>query len=1278
MAYSPTTVLSTREMALGNRRLGQTVYVSSGKLGKSTLYLEPEISDPAVAAAATVIVEVYAVGMDGKPVGLPLASDSKPLSDLKVRGRYNFRTESDVPLQAAIVLRMEGGNSSNFVAWRYVSSDSTGQEMLLSSDGGASWQLDSARKFSYAAYSPVDNAIDSYNQYAIIQQGINRSKTDYNWIGFSGADFASVFDRTKIVQVPIIGDTVQVDFGTTVVTMVVDQSGSMTWNDNGGLRFEFLKDYIDDLESILPPGASASYSIVKFGARKVGTMTLLLQGGSNVGAELSGAKVWRTKQPAGSPVLVFEGFAEQFVDANLPLLSSGESYSYATYTYDSAGNYSDSRFGVAVPVSGVNRSPQGVAGFSATEQVILDGGISGDEDVGTRKVLLKWSNPYGYDYSAITLIKRTDRFATSVPDIPDPLDPLQGAVLLDSVPASTISYLDQAPQPAFVTGLTYYYSIFTKKSTGPWCTWLDARTASVKISEVNRAWEIKEPPDNVPPIGFPGPPYQALPANPINIVTTLSSGGVQISWSPGVESPVRTRRFRLFHHPNRFPQPGTPANGIQTYDGELLYDGTGKEFTHRNLLNGQPNFYVLVAVDTVGDQCPLPPAFTARPESSLTDIIPPLPVSDFVVDPQNQASVLLTWKLPVTTQPSLSLYFGDTAKATSNVTFADSGSTKTSASFSIEETGARTVSPTEGGAAPDPATALVFSNAVTNDAESVSATVSTATQLSILNNMESAATHVRATLKVTEKSTGNLIREIVTPEATITFQNPFQIGIDNSPEQSITTVSFNAECNDEGGPREDINSVKGVYAMSGESFHATLTASYRGEALADNITLAVRILDADTGLPSNTLALPETVNGVALLRVSPIEDEAIDRSGQPTGEVVTKSSIDINLPPQDIPGKYVLEVTGTYKGYTRTVTLDVNYAPSLNIDIEAASFSPNGVDVAEQKAFVYFGPPDGSAEKKIPVPDLTVTDWSIRLVGGNAGGKARPFYSLDNVPGSGVKAYTSSGVARKVFFGPASDVEMAQGQATCTDGEMWVITCTAKSNGMTATASAAIELLPFEAPDNLDRILLRTVTGGGIAQDEIYADGMDQPGSVSVFEVVANPELDGDVSDDKSGVFFRNSILGLGGRVPSLKNGDVVTMYVRIVAGTNPPLLSNFSFKTNMTLDSFGVPQWVKTQRVTATVEGVTDTQSGKATFYVKNNAKVYGTVKQPPLGSETSNLIYPVDSISWQPSPAIVSLTCFTVVEVNGKSVPFSGGGGSLQGSTPPAFISFKEPLGA
>ena len=49
MAFSETTVLSTREPAYGSRVVGQVVVVPTGRLDKVALYIEPVVADPIAA-----------------------------------------------------------------------------------------------------------------------------------------------------------------------------------------------------------------------------------------------------------------------------------------------------------------------------------------------------------------------------------------------------------------------------------------------------------------------------------------------------------------------------------------------------------------------------------------------------------------------------------------------------------------------------------------------------------------------------------------------------------------------------------------------------------------------------------------------------------------------------------------------------------------------------------------------------------------------------------------------------------------------------------------------------------------------------------------------------------------------------------------------------------------------------------------------------------------------------------------------------------------------------
>lgn len=1241
MAFSKTAVLSTREVSFGSRRLGQVVAVPTGRLDKVSLYLEPESASEAAAEAAMVVVEVFSSDGFGLPTGSALAEDSVRLADIKLRGFYNFRLEADVPTVSVVTLRVEGGDAETLVGWRYSVTSSVGEALISSTDGGATWVQDSTRKFAYVAYSLVSDAVDADDQSATIQASTVQAVTDDDADDFS-------MDTVTLERAVVDGDTVVVDFGSMVVTLVVDQSGSMTWNDNDGVRFDFLNAYIDDLESILPAPATAKYSIVKFRSRKIGSMTLLAQSGEDVGAELQGVRIVRNVLgPPSTPltlgnVVIFEGLAEQFVDSNL---TPGTKYYYGAFAFDSNGNFSDPRIDFSTTES-QPPFPAGVAGFNVVEQVVLSG--FGD-DIGTRNARITWSHPAGYSYTKLTLIRRNDRFADSPADL-FPSDNV--AVLLDEAALQT-----QYTDTGLATGQEYFYSIFTHGSVQK-CLFPNARKKSLTTSLVERDWIGAEPPDDIPPVGFD----DTAPAAPTGVSVTESPSELMIEWDAPGDDAVR---WKIFHHETRFPRPMTPEQGAQDYDGEMVYDGASLRFIHRALDNGQPNFYVIVAIDASNNHS-TGVEFTGTPSLTATDSIAPPPVSSFASESKDSTTNVLTWKLEGLQTSSVSAYFGDSVRLVANVSFADTEGAAVSSTFEIVEV-SRTATLLPGLTGPEAEDIIKLSTMSSTTASLISAVVTTDPLPGFLNNVATASIKVVARLRVAKRATGELLHEVKTGELTINFSNPFDVVISNDPEQQVAVRAWSGQCSTDAVPEYDVSSVAGVYATSGESFNAALEVKYRGVPPADDITLRVRILDEETGLPSPTVKLPETrSDGAALITTSVETTEVVDRSGEPTGDSESRALVRVSVPPQDVPGNYILEVTASYRDFSRTTTLDVHFEPALNVDIEAKSFVPNGVDIAEQKAFVYFGAPDAPQNEKVPVSDLTVTDWSIRLIGGEASGKARPFFSRDGVPGTGVKAFTHGGVARNVFFGPGTDVETSL-KESCTDGEMWEISATVKVAGQTATGYAAIELLTAETLDVYDRIFVRVADGGEsvsgetsglLAATEIYADGEME----ATFEVIAKPEDDGDASDPRSGKFFRNSIVGLGGRVPSLEDGKIITAYLRGTQGDVHP--SKMIIRTNLTGDD-GSPRTAK-----AMVE------NGKALFHIRCNARISGEVPEPPLGAEIHNEVYSGDLLVFTATPSIAGLVVYTVVEVGGKPAVFSGGGFNLDKCTPTAFVSFREPL--
>lgn len=1233
MIFSKTTVLSTRESAGEPKRLGQVIAVPNGRLDKVSIYLEPDSNG---VTSAIVWIDVYAADGMGIPIGPSLASDSKSLTQITERGFVNFALSGVVPTICVLVLKLTGGDISNFISWRYQSAPSSGEEVLISGDGGASWTKDATRKFSYVAYSSVPGVVDIASQTVAIGPGKLTSHVD---------DKAALFSLSKLDRAVVSGDTVLIEFGDYAVTLVVDQSGSMTWNDHDGLRFTFLKQYIDDLETILPIGSSAVYSIVKFSSRQVGSMSISLQKDVDL-TSVAGVRI--VKKIGGKPanfldgITIYEGLGQGVLDTNI---TPGTTFFYAAFTFDSLGNFSSVPSGDYAQATMAPVPPQGVAGFAAAEVVVPSGG----NDIGDRQIALSWINPENYDYTSVTVMRKIGSISES---------PTDGTQVLLHAPAATTTLLD-FPAGDAINGVSYSYRIFTEKS-GLKCYTENARTATVVVSDVDRVWERAEAPFNVPPVGFP----ITTPATPSSSVLP-GNGRVLVGWTP---MDLISVRFQVYYNPTGYPRQVTsPTSSIPTYDGSLIYDGVGLSFVHEGLDNGQPHFYAIVALDRVGNpsQPSNPPI--VRPRTGLSNVLPLPNVPSFTAEALNSTTNKVTWTLPFSGVASVTGYFGDSIRAISSVAFSDADARKITEKFQFVED-SRIVSSFDPTDVVDPSVAITFANSPSSGDPSISALITTTHSYNLLNKMKSVDLTFHTSLKVEQASTGKLIQEIITAPVKVSLVNPFEIDISNNPQQQVSTRTFNQLCSITDSPGEDFGAVPGVYARSGQSFNATINASFRGAALNGDILLAVRILDSVTKLPSTSVRLPETNDqGFALLATSATVDELIDRSGQPTGETVQKTTIDISIPPQDVPGVYTLEVTGAYLGYVQTANIDVHFEPNLNIDIDAVAFNPDGIDFQEQKAFVYFGAFDGPPEQKSPVPDNTVTEWTLTLIGGDAKKKPRPFYSLDNVPGTGVKSHTHGGVARNVFFGPGADVAPPV-EPTCTQGEMYLVTVKAKSAGMTAVWYKVIELLP-SVPKDLNRILLRLaedqpdmISPSTVASDVRFADGSD----TSRFEIVANPYTDSLPStDQRSGLFFANAIINApnNGLAPILEEGRVVSITAQFLTGSVPR--RNIMIVTNLTGPT-GSAGYAK-----ATIVG------GRAVFDVSLNARVVGPVLTAPLPGENSgNPVYDSSAVVFADSALILYLSASVVLEVNGRPTSFTGGGKDLSNSTPPAFISYKEPL--
>lgn len=1258
MAFQKTTVLTTRETVFGPRWLGQIVAVPTGRLDKVSLYLEPNIADPVAAQSISVLVEIFDVS-PGYPSGLPLASDFIPLSDIAVRGFQNFRTEGYVPTIVGIVLRVPGGDANNNVSWRYVSVSSGGNELLISADDGANWTIDPTRKFSYKTFSLIANAVDSDQQTAAVSAGSLQSITDN-----TGAEFSlGELDRTAVV-----GNTVAINFGDFVVTLVVDQSGSMTWNDNNGLRFDFLEQFATDVDASLAtfsPSSTVTFSLIRFRGRRVGSLQIGVEGAQS-GLHLDGIRIVRK---AGSPptsitdgCVVFEGLAQEFLDEGVcSALVPGTTYYYAAFAFATLGGNTlfspplDDFADIQSPPT----PPFSVARFTGSIAVTDSGGtpivpnFPSVVDFGFRKVVLNWLNPSGFNYTNVTIVRRDDRPPTS---------PIDGNVLLANAPAATLTFTDTfAGTYEFVNDLTYHYRIFTTNALGIKCPLDNALKVDVLIPATPRPWELLEPPANIPPFGFdvtpPGPPL---------LTVTPSNGEIQLSWTP---ADIDTRRYKLYFDASQFPVP-TDDKGRE-YTGTLLFDGTGTNFIHRFQTNGQPNFYSLIALDMVENaSTPVQPLIAGnppKPSASAVVFFPPDPVSNFEVQVVNTSTTRITWVNPVAPASATgNFFFGDQVRIFATVEFLDPGNSQNFLTFDFVE-GVRNIGLYDAANPVDPKVAIAFSHVQSITPSTILAVVAVTPLLDLQNLMSTASITIGAALKVVNRDTGAVIAQISTPSINLNFMNPFDIEIENSPPQGVSRRSWGPDPNAEPGlPCQtrsyQTTSLPGVYVGSNQGFNALVSATFRGQALGAPMSVDLSLLDS-AGNPTTLAVLPNTGGQTfATLATSDVVDELLDRSGEPTGATTIRSLLPVTLAPATVPGDFILQATGNFNGYIKTVQLGVHYEPTLNVDLTLIPFNPDNVDTAQQSAYVYFGPFDAPQSQKIPVADFTVTNWTITPL--CIPSIKFDLRSEDNVPGVGINSYTRGGLAQKIFWGPG-EIDSAE-----QDYEVHV---KVQNGGQT---SDGFGMLTLSSPvtDPANKIFLRNVAN--FSEEDIFSDGA----ALSTWEVIARPEDDAGSGpgDPESGQAFRNAVVGQGGNVPSLDDGRIVTLQVKANNVSDPDnhgttgqefanIVSSIRVHTNLTGPN-GRAGSAKAQIV-----------NGKATFQISVDARV-----PPPKKDQFSqqdieeNLFYSIYGLMFQlPNTGLyLTLTAYTTIEVNGKPVSFFGGGASLTTSAPPCFIGLIEPL--
>lgn len=124
------------------------------------------------------------------------------------------------------------------------------------------WYVNNNKRHAFSVYTDYD-VIDEDNE-RILLPSADQSSFDVN--SFSN-QISPVLYNTKYVSDFLGGEDITLELDSRVISLILDQSGSMTWNDNEGLRFEVIKEFLDRVDSSYP--GNIYYNLFEYSGRPI-------------------------------------------------------------------------------------------------------------------------------------------------------------------------------------------------------------------------------------------------------------------------------------------------------------------------------------------------------------------------------------------------------------------------------------------------------------------------------------------------------------------------------------------------------------------------------------------------------------------------------------------------------------------------------------------------------------------------------------------------------------------------------------------------------------------------------------------------------------------------------------------------------------------------------------------------------------------------------------------------------------------------------------------------
>jgi len=268
------------------------------------------------------------------------------------------------------------------------------------------WYKDSEKKYLFSVFSDSENdIIDTVNKKIILTPN---SESSLNVSTFSDKNIINS-TNIKIEENEYGEEYIKLELDDRIVTIIIDQSGSMTWNDSNGTRHVIAKNLVESINNSYP--GNIKYNLIKYGSKYIDTLLFGLIDEnitdinsindlnslyfSDSQSDFSKIRVVRNiERIEDGEVLTFptspndgtivsDGFFSSIFEENL---DSETTYYYKIYTYNNDYNFSD---GIEISVTPRERIiPRGVSIFRSLEDndILTDGtalvgtGVKRDEN----------------------------------------------------------------------------------------------------------------------------------------------------------------------------------------------------------------------------------------------------------------------------------------------------------------------------------------------------------------------------------------------------------------------------------------------------------------------------------------------------------------------------------------------------------------------------------------------------------------------------------------------------------------------------------------------------------------------------------------------------------------------------------------------------------------------------------------------------------------------------------------------------------------------------------